>query len=77
MLQALQLVMMERFPSVCLVEENKRLVTFRLPVSVNAGGLEPIGQNLYEETAGSGAPVLLQPGIDAAGQLMQGALGGF
>ncbi len=41
---------------------------------VNAGGLEPIGQNLYEETAGSGAPVLLQPGIDAAGQLMQGAL---
>ena len=41
---------------------------------VNAAGLEPIGQNLYEETAGSGAPVLLQPGIDAAGQLMQGAL---
>ncbi len=41
---------------------------------VNAAGLEPIGQNLFEETAGSGAPVLLQPGIDAAGQLMQGAL---
>ena len=41
---------------------------------VNAAGLEPIGQNLFEETAGSGVPVLLQPGIDAAGQLMQGAL---
>ena len=41
---------------------------------VNAAGLEPIGQNLYKETAGSGAPVLLQPGTDAAGQLMQGAL---
>ena len=34
---------------------------------VNAGGLEPIGQNLYEETAGSGAPVYYNR-IDAAGQ---------
>ena len=41
---------------------------------VNAPGLEPIGQNLYRETLGSGAPQVVQPGLNGAGTLMQGAL---
>ena len=41
---------------------------------VNAPGLEPLGQNLYKQTGASGPPVLLQPGLNGAGSLMQGAL---
>ncbi|MBK1691543.1 flagellar basal-body rod protein FlgG [Ectothiorhodospira mobilis] len=41
---------------------------------VNPAGLEPLGQNLYAETAASGAPQQGNPGQDGLGRLMQGAL---
>ncbi|NTS75399.1 flagellar basal-body rod protein FlgG [Catenovulum sp. SM1970] len=41
---------------------------------INPAGLEPIGQNLFQETAVSGAPVQGNPGIDGLGLTVQGAL---
>lgn len=41
---------------------------------VNPTGLEPIGQNLYVETAVSGAPQEGVPGLDGFGMIVQGAL---
>ncbi len=41
---------------------------------VNPTGLEPIGQNLYTETAVSGAPQEGVPGLEGYGMLVQGAL---
>lgn len=43
---------------------------------LNAAGLEPRGDNLYAETAASGAPQSGVAGIDGAGTLRQGALEG-
>ena len=40
----------------------------------NPAGLQSIGQNLLKQTAASGAPVVGQPGLEGAGQLMQGVL---
>ena len=40
----------------------------------NAKGLEPLGGNLYRETAASGSPVVGQPGEDGLGSLRQGYL---
>lgn len=41
---------------------------------INPAGLQPIGQNLYVETAVSGAPIEGVPGVDGLGNLVQGAL---
>ena len=41
---------------------------------INAAGLEPLGKNLYAETAASGDPQLGVPGQNGLGQVMQGAL---
>ena len=41
---------------------------------VNPSGLESKGQNLMRETPASGAPQVLQPGVNGAGSLMQGTL---
>ncbi len=41
---------------------------------INPSGLEPMGQNLYTETAVSGAPVQGNPGVDGLGVIVQGAL---
>jgi flagellar basal-body rod protein FlgG len=38
---------------------------------VNKSGLQPIGDNLYLETAASGTPQLNNPGIDGTGTLLQ------
>uniref|UniRef100_UPI003F6F559E flagellar hook-basal body complex protein n=1 Tax=Polymorphobacter sp. TaxID=1909290 RepID=UPI003F6F559E len=43
---------------------------------LNPAGLLPRGDNLYVETAASGAPQQGTPGQDGAGQLRQGALEG-
>lgn len=43
---------------------------------VNPSGLEPRGQNLYVETASSGAPASGAPGADGLGQLLQGYVEG-
>ena len=41
---------------------------------VNPSGLEAIGENLFLETAASGAPIIGEPGEGALGQVRQGAL---
>jgi len=41
---------------------------------VNPAGLQPLGENLYAETASSGAPQGGNPGLNGLGSLMQGAL---
>lgn len=41
---------------------------------VNEAGLQPMGQNLYLETASSGPPQTGQPGINGMGTLLQGSL---
>jgi flagellar basal-body rod protein FlgG len=41
---------------------------------VNPAGLDPQGDNLFKETAASGAPTSTTPGTDGLGTLMQGFL---
>jgi flagellar basal-body rod protein FlgG len=41
---------------------------------VNSAGLQPMGDNLYQETASSGAPQTGQPGLNGMGTLLQGSL---
>ncbi len=41
---------------------------------VNVGGLQPLGDNLYAETAASGAPTSGSPGQSGLGTLVQGSL---
>lgn len=41
---------------------------------INPAGLEPRGENLYRETAASGAPQPGTPGLNGLGTLIQGAL---
>lgn len=41
---------------------------------VNAAGLQPIGQNLFVETAASGAPIQGVPGLNGLGSILQGTL---
>lgn len=48
--------------------------TLQLADFVNPEGLQPIGDNLYQQTASSGAPQLGQPGLNGLGTLQQGAL---
>lgn len=43
---------------------------------INPGGLEPIGENLFLETAASGAPQQGAPGENGLGRIRQGALEG-
>ena len=43
---------------------------------INPAGLRALGDNLYQETAASGAPTEGNPGEDALGKLKQGALEG-
>lgn len=48
--------------------------SFTLADFVNPGGLQPIGQNLFKETAASGSPRTGTPGLDGLGSLSQGFL---
>jgi flagellar basal-body rod protein FlgG len=41
---------------------------------INATGLEPIGDNLFRETASSGAPQIDVPGENGSGTVIQGSL---
>ena len=41
---------------------------------INAAGLEPVGENLYRESAASGAPQTGTPGTNNLGTVMQGFL---
>lgn len=48
--------------------------TLQLADFVNPTGLQPIGENLYLETASSGAPQTGNPGLAGLGTLIQGSL---
>ena len=41
---------------------------------INAAGLQPVGQNMYKESAASGAPQQGQPGTNGLGVMRQGFL---
>ncbi len=41
---------------------------------INPAGLQPVGENLFVETAASGGPLIGVPGENALGTVMQGAL---
>ncbi len=51
-----------------------QLGTVQLADFVNPTGLQPVGQNLFLETAASGAPSTGTPGLNGLGTLVQGAL---
>jgi flagellar basal-body rod protein FlgG len=48
--------------------------TLQLADFVNPAGLQPMGQNLFKETAASGAPQAGTPGLNGLGTLSQGFL---
>ncbi len=48
--------------------------TIQLSQFINPAGLEPIGDNLFRESASSGGPQTGNPGEDGLGTLLQGAL---
>lgn len=52
------------------------LGTLDLADFVNPAGLQPIGENLFHETAASGTPVIATPGTSGLGTLRSGALEG-
>ena len=41
---------------------------------INAAGLQPVGQNMYKESAASGAPQQAEPGTNGLGVMRQGFL---
>ena len=60
--------------SVDLASGPQVVGTLQLARFVSPAGLEPMGANLYRETAASGAPQVVQPQQGGAGKLQQGAL---
>ncbi|GAA0705212.1 flagellar basal-body rod protein FlgG [Dyella sp. SG562] len=48
--------------------------TVQLADFINPAGLQPSGDNLYLETASSGAPQIGQPGLNGLGTVTQGSL---
>ena len=54
--------------------DNAVIGQMNLASFINPAGLEPIGQNLYKETAVSGAPLESVPGVDGIGNVRQGML---
>jgi len=41
---------------------------------INPTGLQPVGENLFKETAASGVPIVGTPGLDGLGKVVGGAL---
>ena len=52
----------------------QQIGTVQLADFINPAGLQPSGDNLYLETASSGAPQIGQPGLNGLGTLAQGSL---
>lgn len=50
--------------------------TLQIANFINPAGLQPIGENLYRETAASGSPQVGNPGATGLGTLLQGSLEG-
>ena len=57
-----------------MVNLNVLLGQISLSDFINPTGLQPSGQNLYVETAVSGAPIQGVPGLEGIGTIIQGAL---
>ena len=55
---------------------NTDLGTITLVRFANAGGLEPMGHNLYAQTPASGPPIINVPGQGGTGRLAQGFIEG-
>lgn len=53
---------------------NQIVGQINLAAFINPAGLEPVGENLFKESASSGAPLQGVPGIDGMGTVRQGAL---
>ncbi|RCS58196.1 flagellar basal-body rod protein FlgG [Parvibium lacunae] len=51
---------------------STQIGSIQLAVFVNPAGLQPLGQNLFTETAASGTATTNAPGSNGAGQLSQG-----
>ena len=51
-----------------------QLGNIQLADFINPGGLQAVGQNLFEETASSGSPSTGTPGLNGLGTVIQGAL---
>jgi flagellar basal-body rod protein FlgG len=51
-----------------------QLGSIQLADFINPTGLQPIGQNLYVETAASGSPTTGTPGLNGIGTVVQGSL---
>lgn len=54
--------------------QSQQIGTFQLSTFINPGGLQAIGDNLYQETTASGPATTGQPGINGIGTLRQGYL---
>ncbi|MBU2492242.1 MAG: flagellar basal-body rod protein FlgG [Bacteroidetes bacterium] len=54
--------------------ESIELGNIELAKFINPGGLKALGNNLYEETESSGAPILGNPGSNGFGEIQQGFL---
>jgi len=52
--------------------QSTQVGTIQLVDFINPSGLQPIGENLYLESASSGFPQTGTPGLDGLGSLMQG-----
>ncbi|CAK0754625.1 flagellar basal-body rod protein FlgG [Gammaproteobacteria bacterium] len=52
----------------------QQLGTLQLADFINPTGLQPIGENLFQETAASGSPQTSTPGLNGMGSVTQGAV---
>ena len=52
----------------------QQIGTLQLAGFVNPAGLQPSGNNLFQETSSSGTPQAGQPGLNGMGTLLQGSL---
>lgn len=52
----------------------QQIGTLQLADFINPAGLQPMGDNLYQETSSSGSPQVGQPGLNGLGTLEQNAL---
>jgi len=66
----------EVFASVGSNPVPQKLGDIQLAIFINNGGLRPLGDNLFEETAASGPPNEGIPGTDVRGVLLQGSIEG-
>lgn len=52
----------------------QKVGALQLTLFINPSGLQPYGQNLFQQTMSSGTPILTTPGLNGAGLIQQGYL---